>query len=129
MQDLTTYLLWGPTSSLTHCPVSGSDTICNNPSPLLAYIVCFGPLRIAVSLTVSKCVYWRKVSTPYKKCFIPFSNRGGIYVKIWALFVALPSGKEYNIACFVTILILYLESKQAAVITQLGSCCYFVFLV
>ena len=34
--------LRGPTCSLTHHPVSGSDTICNSPSPPLAYIVLFG---------------------------------------------------------------------------------------
>ena len=35
-------LLRGSASSLAHCPVSGSDTICNSSSPLLVYIVLFG---------------------------------------------------------------------------------------
>ena len=34
--------LRGSASSLAHLPVSGSDTICNSPSLLLAYIVLFG---------------------------------------------------------------------------------------
>ena len=46
--DLTIYLssgpsvLSGPMSLMTHRPVSGSDTICNGPSPPLADIVLFG---------------------------------------------------------------------------------------
>ena len=34
--------LRGTTSSLAHCPVFGSDTICNGLGPLLADIVLFG---------------------------------------------------------------------------------------
>ena len=48
MLDLTIHPLGGP--------VSGTDTICNNPSPPLADIVRFDPLRIAISLTVLKRV-------------------------------------------------------------------------
>ena len=43
-------------SSRAHRPVSGSGTICNSQSPPLADIVYFGPLRIAVNLTVLKRV-------------------------------------------------------------------------
>ena len=50
-------LFRGPTSSLTHRPMSGSDIIYNNPSPPLVVIVLFGPLCIAISLTVLKRVY------------------------------------------------------------------------
>ena len=48
MWDLTIYpssgpsVLSGPTSLMTRRPVSGSDTICNGPSPPLADIVLFG---------------------------------------------------------------------------------------
>ena len=35
----------GPASSLTHHSMSSSDTICNSPSPPLADIVLFSPLR------------------------------------------------------------------------------------
>ena len=35
--------LQGPASSLTHHPVSGSNIICNDPSPPLADIVLFAP--------------------------------------------------------------------------------------
>ena len=49
LQDLVSLLahyllstpLQGSTSSLAHCPVSGSYTICNSPSPPLADIVLF----------------------------------------------------------------------------------------
>jgi len=54
MWDLTIYLPWGPTSSLVHYSIPGSDTICNNSSPQLVNIVRFGPLRNAVSFTVLK---------------------------------------------------------------------------
>ena len=36
------YTLRGSASSLAHCPVSGSDTICDSPSPPLADIILFG---------------------------------------------------------------------------------------
>ena len=39
--DLTIHPLGGQASSLAHCLVYGSDTICNSPSPSLAYIVLF----------------------------------------------------------------------------------------
>jgi len=60
--DLTIYPLGGPASSLAHCPVSGSDTICNSSSPLLTDIVRFGSLRIAISLTVLRrpVTYYRQ---------------------------------------------------------------------
>ena len=39
--------LWGTASSLTHHPVSGSDTNCNDSGPQLADIVLFGlPLKV-----------------------------------------------------------------------------------
>ena len=44
---LRVYPLQGTASSLAHCPVSGSETICNGPSPPLADIVLFGlPLKV-----------------------------------------------------------------------------------
>ena len=42
MWDLTIHPLGGLASSLTHRSVTGSDTICNSPSPPLANIVLFG---------------------------------------------------------------------------------------
>ena len=45
---------WRLSFSLAHCLVSGFDTICNSPSPSIVDIVRFGPLRIAVNLTVLK---------------------------------------------------------------------------
>ena len=53
----------GLASSLTHNSISGSYIICNSSNPLLTDIVCFGPLRIAVSLTILKPVHG-VVSTP-----------------------------------------------------------------
>ena len=47
----------GPAFSLAHCSESGSNTICNRPSPPIEDIVRFGPLHIIVSLTIFKCVY------------------------------------------------------------------------
>ena len=41
-----------PTSLPAHRSVSGSDIICNSPSPPLVDIVCFGSLCITISLTV-----------------------------------------------------------------------------
>ena len=41
--------MWGPTFSPTHCPVFGSDIICNNP---LEDIVRFNLLRIVISLMI-----------------------------------------------------------------------------
>ena len=70
MWDLTIHPSWGPTSSLAHRPISGSDTICNRQIPPLAYIVLFGfPLLDFPS----------KFPHPYyKECFVPLSNRCGI---------------------------------------------------
>ena len=54
----------GLASSLAHCPLFGSDTICNSSNPPLADIVCFGPLRIVVSLSVFKtCLLGRGFHT------------------------------------------------------------------
>ena len=59
-----------PVSMLIHRLVSSSDIICNRSSPPLADIVCFGPLRIVVSLTVLKRVYQKKVSDSYGIMYI-----------------------------------------------------------
>ena len=64
MCDLTIHPSWKSSGDTTRC--RGSDIICNNPSPPLADIVRFDPLRIAVSLTVLKHVYLGEVSTPLK---------------------------------------------------------------
>ena len=58
MWDLTVHPPWG-SSILAGTPlgVSSYDTICSSPSPPLADIVDFGPLRIVVSLIVLKRVY------------------------------------------------------------------------
>ena len=64
MWDLTIHPLEDPESLLAQRPVSGSDTICNDPSPPLVDIVHFGPLCIAINLAVFKHVYYGEVSTP-----------------------------------------------------------------
>ena len=56
MWDLTIHPLDGPTSSLTHRPISGFDTICNCPSLPLANIVRFSLLRIGVNFMILKRV-------------------------------------------------------------------------
>ena len=85
MWNLTIYLSWGPESQLAHCPVSGFDTICNSPSLLLAYIIYFGSLRIAVSLTVLKCICWGETYTPFvllsNQCEISYDNERIRYVR------------------------------------------------
>ena len=59
--------LQGLASSLAHRPVSGSDTICNSPSPLLAYIVIFG-----LSLQIFKMrLLGRGFHTLKKKALFP----------------------------------------------------------
>ena len=59
-QDFKTRLLWrgsSPTpTSVSHRPMTGSDTICNSPSPPLAGIVHFGLLHIVINLTILKRV-------------------------------------------------------------------------
>ena len=58
MWDLTIHLPWG-SSVLAGTPpdIWLPNTICNSPSPPLADIVRFGPLRIVVNFTVTKLVY------------------------------------------------------------------------
>ena len=51
---------------------------CNDPSSFLANIVCFGPLRIVISLTVLNRSVRDRFPHLYKECFILFSNRCGI---------------------------------------------------
>ena len=58
--------------------MSSSNTICNDTSPPLVDVGGFGPLCITVSLTILKRVYQGEISTPYKQCFVPLSNRYGI---------------------------------------------------
>ena len=57
MWDLAIHPLKIPTFLLTHLPVSGYDTIYNISTPQLINIVRFGPLRIAITLTIFKNVY------------------------------------------------------------------------
>ena len=50
---------WGPTSSLAYRPMSGSDTICNSPSPPIANIVIFGlSLLDFRSRFIMSFLYW-----------------------------------------------------------------------
>ena len=63
---------WTAVSSLAYRLVSGSNTICNSSSSLLVDIVCFGPLRMPVSLTVS---IREKFPRSYKKWLVILSNQ------------------------------------------------------
>ena len=54
---------------MAHPLVSSSYTICNSPSPLVADIVYFDSLYIAVSLTILKRVYKRKNFTSLQTMF------------------------------------------------------------
>ena len=65
---------WGPTSLLAHRSVSGSDAICNSLSSPLAWIIYFGPLCIAVSLTVLKCVCERCFHITLRNVSFSFST-------------------------------------------------------
>lgn len=65
---------WGPASLLAHRSVSGSDAICNSLSSPLAGIIYFGPLRIAVSLTVLKCVCERCFHITLRNVSFSFST-------------------------------------------------------
>ena len=51
------HLFRGLASSLTHCPVSGSDTICMSLSPPLADIVLFGLFFSGFHSRFLKCIY------------------------------------------------------------------------
>ena len=69
------YPLRGTTSSLAHCLVSGSDTICNGPGPLLANIVLYG-----LSLSDFPSRLWNmsareRFSHLYKRCFVLLPNQ------------------------------------------------------
>ena len=50
----------GSASLLAHHLMSGPNTICNSPGSPLVDIVCFGPLRITISLTFLQDVYWER---------------------------------------------------------------------
>ena len=65
---------WGPASLLAHRSVSGSDAICNSLSSPLAGIIYFGPLRIAVSLTVLKSVCERCFHISLRNVSFSFST-------------------------------------------------------
>ena len=65
---------WGPASLLAHRSVSGSDAICNSLSSPLAGIIYFGPLRIAVSLTVLKSVCERCFHITLRNVSFSFST-------------------------------------------------------
>ena len=60
MWNLTIHPLGVPTYSLVHRSVSISYTICNSLSPPLIDIVCFGSLRVVISLTVLKTSMLRR---------------------------------------------------------------------
>ena len=72
--SLTIRLHWGQASLLAHRLVSSSDIICNGSSPPLTNIVCFGPLRIVVSLMILNVSTRERLPYPYKECFVPLSN-------------------------------------------------------
>ena len=66
--------LWGSAASLTYRPVSGFDTICNGPSPPLAYIVFFGLIFPQDFLNESTRERFPHV---YKECFVLFPTDMG----------------------------------------------------
>ena len=53
----------GPASLLAHRPVSGSDTISNDLSPPLAYIILFGLSLPSLPSRFLKCICYGEVST------------------------------------------------------------------
>ena len=59
---------------IVHHPVYGFGIICNSPISQLADIVCFGPLRITVNLTVLKHVCYREIFTPLNRLFRSYSQ-------------------------------------------------------
>ena len=58
------------TSSLAYRPVSGSDIICNCPSPPLVDIVLFGLSHPSFRSKFLKHVCWERFPHPYKWCFV-----------------------------------------------------------
>ena len=58
------YPIWGSASSLAHCPVSGSDTICNNSIPPQIDIVLFELSLLDFSSRFLKRVCQGEVYTP-----------------------------------------------------------------
>ena len=70
--------LWGLASSLAHCPVSSSNTICNIPSPPLTDIILFGFSLSGFPSKFLKRVPWERFPHPYKKCFVLLPNKCGI---------------------------------------------------
>ena len=63
--------------SWAHDAMSSDIGSFNRSSLSLVDIVCFGSLRIAVTLTVNAYVR-KRFPHPHKKCFVLFSNRCGI---------------------------------------------------
>ena len=72
------HLPQGSASSLAHCPMSGSDTICNGPSPPLADIILFGLSLSGFSSSFENAYARERVPHPYKECFVLLSNSCGI---------------------------------------------------
>ena len=71
--------LRGSTSSLAHCLGSGSDTICNRPSPPLLDIVLFWLFPFGLPLKIFKTrLLGRGFHTLTKKVSFSYPNRCGI---------------------------------------------------
>ena len=69
--------LRGPASSLAHCPMSGSDTICNRISPPLANIVLLGFFLPGFHSRFLNASTKERFPHHYKKCFVPLPNLYG----------------------------------------------------
>ena len=80
---------WWPASSLRHCSMSSSDTICNDPSPRLVDTVCFGSLCIVVSLTVLKRLLGRGFHTLIRNVSFPSPNEAESNNPPWGTSVLL----------------------------------------
>ena len=70
--------LRGTASLLAHRPVSGSDTICNGPSPPLTNIVLFGLSLSGFSSRLYNTSARERFPHPYKGCFVLLPNQCGI---------------------------------------------------
>ena len=71
----------GSASSLAHRLVSGSDTICNGPSPPLANVVLFGVfLSSFLSMILKHCLLGKDFHTRIKNVSFSFPTDVGSYI-------------------------------------------------